>query len=293
MSDHRSREEQGETEDPSNKAVARTGSLGLTANVPDGQMYSWESQAVQYPPKGPPGISYFRGQLDQQLYVDCLLYRDEAGDLVGILNHFPTDFPPHERAGDQSVWVHPGRRRQGIGSALITEAFFRWGPVPGAGDGELKLTASGVQMLQGMEDKRSIVEHVLPAPPEVVFDWWVDAERLPDWIVIGPRRPTRVEIDPQAGGIIRIDLHDQASSSSIKGRYLIVERPGGFACTWHSSTWPPSTPESVLMVQLEADGGDRTRMTIRHGRLPEEFRKPYEESWSHTAERLHERLLAR
>ena len=33
--------------------------LNLSANVPDERMYSWESQAAQYPPSGPPGISYF------------------------------------------------------------------------------------------------------------------------------------------------------------------------------------------------------------------------------------------
>jgi GNAT superfamily N-acetyltransferase len=147
----------GETEAQAGDPVpgqgqAEPGSLNLTANVADERMFSWQSQAAQYPPTGPPGFSYVRGQVTDELFVDCLLYRDETGGLVGILNRYPTDFPPLEREGDQNIWVHPDRRRQGIGSALITEAFFRWGPSPNADD--LKLTESGVQLLQGMEEKR-------------------------------------------------------------------------------------------------------------------------------------------
>ena len=128
------------------------GSLNLTANVSDEQMYTWESQAAQYPRTGPPGISYVRGAVTDELFVDCLLYRDETGELVGILNHYPADFPPYEREGDENIWVHPGRRRQGIGTALLLEARFRWGLRPN-GPNDLKVTESGVQFLKGLDEK--------------------------------------------------------------------------------------------------------------------------------------------
>src|ERR1700722_12827312 len=72
-------------------------SLNLPANVLESTMLSWESQAPQYPASGPPGISYFRGEVSDTLFVNCLLYRDENGELVGILNHYPTDMPPYQR----------------------------------------------------------------------------------------------------------------------------------------------------------------------------------------------------
>lgn len=118
------------------------------ATVRDDQMYSWESQAVQYPADGPPGISYFRGQLSDELHVDCLLYRDKNGELIGILNHYPSDIPPHERAGDENIWVHPGHRRQGVGSALLLEARVRWGRREGPGDP--KLSESGAEWVQAL-----------------------------------------------------------------------------------------------------------------------------------------------
>jgi len=102
---------------------------GKTAEVPDVKMPSWESQAAQYSKTGPPGISYFRGHVTADYYVDCLLYRDEDGELVGILNHYPADYPPYEREGSGNIWVHPDRRRQGIGTELVLESMRRWEPL--------------------------------------------------------------------------------------------------------------------------------------------------------------------
>ena len=215
--------------------------------------------------------------MSDERFVDCLLYRDEAGELVGILNRYPTAFPPHEREGDENIWVRSDRRRQGIGSALITEAFFRWGPNPNADD--LKLTESGVQLLNGMEEKRSVVARVLPAPPDVVYDAWWDAEGMREWMWPRPAIPTRIEIDPRVGGHYRIDIDDEGLALSVTGRYLVLDRPNGLAFTWHCTTWEPSAPESVVRVQLERHDEGRTLMTIRHGRLPADLRDNYRADW--------------
>lgn len=95
------------------------------ASLPN--VYPWESQAQQYPRRGPEGISYFAGEIPEINYtVDCLLYR-ERGILVGILNHYPADQLPWEKAGNVNVWVHPDYQRRGIGTALVAEAVTRWG----------------------------------------------------------------------------------------------------------------------------------------------------------------------
>lgn len=262
--------------------------LNLQVSVPDERMAPWESQAAQYPATGPPGISYFRGELSPESFVDCLLFRDENGQLVGILNRYPKAFLPHEREGDQNIWVHPGHRRQGIGSALITESYLRWGPNPNADD--LRLTESGVRLLEGMEAKRSIVGYVLAAPPEVVYSEWWDPERMREWMCVGATLPTHIEIDPRVGGTYRIDIDDAGHAFSITGRYLVLDPPSALAFTWRCTTWEPSVPESVVRVQLEPHDGGRTIMTIRHGRLPAELREDYKATWGRIAERL-SRLL--
>lgn len=92
-------------------------------------LLTWESQVIQYPSTGPAGIGYMQGPIPEVhpgYYVDCLLYRDLAGRVVGILNHYNEDSPPWERAGNVNLWVHPQRRRQGIATALWLEAKARW-----------------------------------------------------------------------------------------------------------------------------------------------------------------------
>lgn len=127
--------------------------LNLVANVPDEQMYTWDTQAAQYPPTGPPGVSYFRGTVNDEVHVDCLLYRDEDGQLVGILNQYPVEIPPFERAGDKNIWVHPEHRRQGIATTLLLEAWFRWGPRDSPNPDGPRLTQSGVEFLTGLEER--------------------------------------------------------------------------------------------------------------------------------------------
>ena len=99
-------------------------------------LYTWDSQAKQYPATGEPGIHYFKGDLDDNelkppeaeltRWVDCLLSFDPEGRLVGILNRYPMDFPPLERRGNVNVWVHPEHQRQGIGAELVRAALDRW-----------------------------------------------------------------------------------------------------------------------------------------------------------------------
>lgn len=87
--------------------------------------YDWDSQARQYPEHGEAGISYFRGVLSPEEWVDCLLYRDANGKLIGILNYYPIDLPP-EMAGNFTLRVKQSAKRQGVGTGLLEEAFRRW-----------------------------------------------------------------------------------------------------------------------------------------------------------------------
>jgi GNAT superfamily N-acetyltransferase len=94
-----------------------------------------QEQLDQYPEKGPPGISYFKGEIDHGCWVDCLLWRDEHGKLRGVLNRFPMHIPPErvgrfmiagERKGNIFILVDPDWQRRGIATALLDQARSRW-----------------------------------------------------------------------------------------------------------------------------------------------------------------------
>lgn len=99
------------------------------ATVPQQAMFSWASQAMQYPSLGEPGITHteeFSPGFPTEP-IDCLLYYSPAGQLLGILNHYQQDMPPYEKAGNVNLWVHPDAQRMGIGTQLIAEADRRFG----------------------------------------------------------------------------------------------------------------------------------------------------------------------
>lgn len=99
--------------------------MKFQVSIPNESLFSWQSQVCQYPYVGEPGITYMEGPTQEGI-VDCLLYRNDKGHIVGILNHFPWD-GHWEKRGNCNIWVHRKWQRQGIGRALWEEAVRRWG----------------------------------------------------------------------------------------------------------------------------------------------------------------------
>lgn len=120
------------------------------------EAYSWGSQVVQYAdaPLPQPGeaITYYSGVEPGRPPVDCLLYwvHDPEGRkrprIAGILNHYPVDYPPWERAGNVNVWVRKPDRRKGIATSLIREAARRWTIRPE----QQRLTQDGVALAESL-----------------------------------------------------------------------------------------------------------------------------------------------
>ena len=105
--------------------------VAIVATLADA--FSWDSQVIQYPDTGPAGLSYFKGVISPEEYVDCLLFRDLGGHVIGILNHYNRDSTsrynngePLERKGNINIWVHPKHKRTGIGTLLVDEALLRY-----------------------------------------------------------------------------------------------------------------------------------------------------------------------
>lgn len=148
-------------------------------------------------------------------------------------------------------------------------------------------------MTGGAEPTTAIVRRVLPAPPDVVYDEWLDAEGMAEWMCPRPARPTKIELDPRVGGRLRIDIDDEGFALQVTGTYLDLRRPHQLSFTWKCSAWPEPDLESVVTVVLRPHGDDQTLMTIRHSLLPPEVAGRQRQGWGRVARQLDDRLPTR
>lgn len=115
-------------------------------------IYSWGSQARQYPAKHEPGFRYTVEHADDiPQPIDCLLWYDAKGVLRGILNRYPEGAPPYEEPMAINIWVHPSRQQQGIGKALLAEAERLWGPIDWEAQ---RFSASGLALAESYRRSR-------------------------------------------------------------------------------------------------------------------------------------------
>lgn len=119
-------------------------------------VYSWESQVHQYldaPAPETEGVTYYPGWTPGGV-VDCLLYWKPTSTgrmrIVGILNHYPIDFPPLEIAGNVNIWVRVPNQRQGVATALLEEAASRWK----INLDQQRFTAAGAALAEAWERSR-------------------------------------------------------------------------------------------------------------------------------------------
>lgn len=94
--------------------------MSLRASIPSSLMFTWESQARQYPELLPPGTHRISEHVGQYP-VECLVHYNELGELVGILNYYPQSIPPYEVEGNINIWIRKDFKRQGIATALLME----------------------------------------------------------------------------------------------------------------------------------------------------------------------------
>lgn len=130
------------------------------------------------------------------------------------------------------------------------------------------------------------VRHIMPAPPEVVFDQWVDPESLMEWMCPRPVRCVAIDIDARVGGRLHFDLDDSGTPTTMTGRFLEIDRPHRLRFTWSISTWRDPTVASIVVVDFEPVGDDRTLMVIEHSLLPPDVVDEHQTGWARTFDQL-------
>jgi uncharacterized protein YndB with AHSA1/START domain len=112
------------------------------------------------------------------------------------------------------------------------------------------------------------VRREIAAPAEVLFDAWLDAERLGAWLRPGGIRETRADTDPRVGGTFRIVIVQDESTLLHTGTYREIDRPRRLVFTWSS----PATHDrdSLVTVTFEPASARSTAVRIHHVGLPDE-----------------------
>lgn len=121
-------------------------------------------------------------------------------------------------------------------------------------------------------DGALVLTQRVAAPPEAVFEFLVDPEKMLRWM------GTEAELEPRPGGTFRVDIN---GSDVAVGTYVSVERPTRVVFTWGwdgSTDVPPGS--STVTMTLTADGDD-TVVELRHEGLPGGSGDQHAEGWNH------------
>mgnify|MGYP000532365308 CR=1 FL=1 len=130
------------------------------------------------------------------------------------------------------------------------------------------------------------VQRIMPAPPDAVFDEWLDVESLKDWMCPRPDHCVAVSVEPHVGGRLQFDVAHAGSVVLIIGHFLTIDRPHLLRFTWSNSNWADPTAASIVNVTFEPHGDAQTRMTIEHSLLPSYEHDNFHNGWLLTAEQL-------
>jgi uncharacterized protein YndB with AHSA1/START domain len=132
----------------------------------------------------------------------------------------------------------------------------------------------------------AVAERQVGAPPDVVFDAWLDPASLERWMAPYPATVLAADVDPIVGGTFRIVMAVGDDLFDHRGTYLEIDRPHRLAFTWIS----PATHEQESLVTVTftpADSATETIVRIVHERLPDEpARGAHEAGWSSILGRL-------
>lgn len=133
------------------------------------------------------------------------------------------------------------------------------------------------------------VERLIPATIERVFDAWLDAESIKEWMRPGPGMTVpRATIDARVGGKYLIVMANPEREIPHEGEYRVIDRPNRLVFTWVSEP----AGNSVVTVLFEKVSGESTRVVLRHEKLPDEqSRDGHRSGWGTILEML-ERAFA-
>ncbi len=121
------------------------------------------------------------------------------------------------------------------------------------------------------------VERRIAAPPDRVFDAWLDPEGVGRWLFATPDgEMERVEIDPRLGGGFTIVERRGAGLAEHHGEYVALDRPGLIAFDF----WTSFGEERTRVTIAIAPDGDGSLLTLTHEGVGVEWETQTRQGWT-------------
>ncbi len=115
-----------------------------------------------------------------------------------------------------------------------------------------------------MDDRYTLtVEREIPGPIAAVFDAWLDAATMAQWMSPAPDISVEATSDPVVGGKFRVVMKGRGQEIEHVGEYLVIERPTRLVFTWQSEP----AGDTLVTVEFVHVTDQRTLVTLTHERF--------------------------
>ena len=123
----------------------------------------------------------------------------------------------------------------------------------------------------------------IAAPPERVFDAWLDPELAAKWLFATPDGAMeRCEIDARVGGRFRIDERRGDEVASHEGEYLEIDRPSRLVFDF----WTSFSEERTRIAVTIAPDGVGSLITLTHEGVWADYEEKTRQGWGMVLEGL-------
>lgn len=137
-----------------------------------------------------------------------------------------------------------------------------------------------------MNEQTLVIRKVLAAKREEVFDAWLDAAGMSQWMHPGPTTGCAVTLDARVGGRFRIVMTGPGMEVVNTGEFRELNRPSRLQFTWISSRW--NDQETLITIDLHEREAN-CELVLTHERFPSGHSTVQLESgWNQMLEKLGE-----
>jgi uncharacterized protein YndB with AHSA1/START domain len=109
------------------------------------------------------------------------------------------------------------------------------------------------------------LRRLLPASCEEVFDAWLDADGMRQWMCPGPVTSCEATLDPRPGGRFRFIMKAPGAEFISTGEFRALDRPSRLQFSWISSRW--ENQETLVTIELQPRD-THCELVLIHERFP-------------------------